>query len=149
MAHRSPVRTLVQLLLTLSVGAVPVALTGAPASADTITGLQTPSGNIQCMYYKDAKNESLRCTVLNSTAVFEKKPADCEFDWGADVGMDAKGKASRLCVSDTVAGKYPVVAYGTQWKKGAFSCTSATSGLTCRNSSRHGFTIAKAKQTIF
>jgi len=145
MAHR----TLIRLLLVASVGLVPMGLSTSPVRADTIAGLQTPSGNIQCMYYKDAKNESLRCTVLNSTAAFEKKPADCDFDWGADVGMDAKGKASRLCISDTVAGKYPVVAYGTQWKKGAFTCTSATSGLTCRNSSRHGFTIAKAKQTIF
>ena len=100
-------------MLTLAIGMTPFALAAAPAGADTIAGIQSPTGNIQCMYYKSGSSESLRCTVLNSTAVFEKKPADCEFDWGADVGMDAKGKASRLCISDTVAGKYPSIAYGT------------------------------------
>jgi hypothetical protein len=153
-------RTLPRLVLRVLVAvaaalALPLVAGGQPAGAQarlqamTITGIQTPTGNIQCMYVKDGASESLRCTVLVSTAAIGPKPASCEFDWGTDVGMDRTGRAQRLCISDTVAGRYPSVAYGTTWRKGAFTCTSALSGLTCRNLSKHGWTISKAKQTIF
>ena len=135
--------------LFIALGAAFGTLSSAPASAQQsgIDTFQTPSGNTQCLY--DGSRKVLRCTVLNSTAKLTPKPADCELDWGSDVELNATGRPGGVCAGDTIAGQYRTVKYGVTWRRGPFSCTPATTGLTCRNLSNHGFTISKAKQRFF
>ena len=135
--------------LFIGLGATLAPLAAAPVSArqSEFDTFQTPSGNTQCLY--DGSRKALRCTVLNSTAKLTPKPADCELDWGSDVELNATGRPSGVCAGDTIQGQYRTVNYGVTWRRGPFACTPATTGLTCRNLSKHGFTISKAKQRFF
>ncbi len=115
----------------------------APAGAD---GFQSPTGGIQCLYFVDSGIQRVRCLVQDSVAKLPKRPADCDFDW-EDIGLAQTGKAYTVCAGDTIAGAYPALAYGKTWKRGVFTCTSAKTGVTCRNPSRRGFRISKTKRT--
>ena len=121
--------------------------TTAP-SAGAANGFQSPTGGIQCRYFDDtsAGGTRMRCYVANSTAKLPKQPATCDFDW-EDAGLNASGKYYTVCAGDTIEGTYPVLAYGATWKRGVFTCTSAKAGITCRNASRKGFRLSRAKRT--
>ena len=131
-----------------------VAPTAAPTTLATTTppapigadGFQSPTGAIQCLYFVDNGIQRIRCLVQDSVAKLPKRPADCDFDW-EDIGLGQTGRAYTVCAGDTVAGAYPLLAYGKTWKRGVFTCTSAKSGVTCRNPSRRGFRISKTKRT--
>ena len=64
--------------------------------------------------------------------------------------MNAKGPAARLCHGDTVMdGSLPVLGYGEVWQRGGFTCKSEQAGVTCFNTDRRGFSLARAKQEVF
>ena len=129
----------------------------APAGADSF---QTPTGGIKCQLVRTfAPGHSvveplggrgqlplIRCTVLGSTAKLPKRPATCDFDW-EDIAVGATGRSFTVCAGDSIEGNFPVLAYGATWKREVFTCTSAKSGVTCRNPSRRGFRISKTKRT--
>ncbi len=119
--------------------------TALPAGADAF---QTPTGGIKCQWVSNltAGAQSVRCTAIGSTAKLPKRPATCDFDW-EDVAVSATGKSFTVCAGDSIEGNFPVLAYGATWKRGVFTCTSAKSGVTCRNPSRRGFRISKTKRT--
>jgi len=110
----------------------------------------TPSGNIECITFFYRGEESLRCDMGALTPSFTKKPADCPADWGSAFGMTSTGEAQVLCHGDTIVGPEQVVLqYGMAIQYGSFNCTSEKTGLTCINLDGHGFTLSKAKQTLF
>ena len=39
--------------------------------------------------------------------------------------------------------RYVVLAYGTTWKQGGLTCSSATTGVTCENGHGHGVFLAR------
>ncbi len=129
---------------TVATTASPPATAG-PASADAF---QTPTGGIKCQLVSNltAGTQSVRCTALGSTAKLPKRPASCDFDW-EDIAVSATGKSFTVCAGDSIEGNFPVLAYGATWKRGVFTCTSAKSGVTCRNPSRRGFRISKTKRS--
>jgi hypothetical protein len=43
----------------------------------------------------------------------------------------------------------PVLTYGATWQHNGFTCTSEQSGVTCFNADRHGFSLSRAKQSVF
>lgn len=119
--------------------------TAAPAAADAF---QIPTGAVKCQLVSNLKpgSQSVRCTAPGSTAKLPKRPATCDFDW-EDIAVSATGKSFTVCAGDSIEGNFPVLAYGARWKRGVFTCTSAKSGVTCRNPSRRGFRISKTKRT--
>ena len=127
------------------------ALLLAPVAADAgITGFQTSSGNIFCAYVSFEDDRSLRCDISRTTNPAPPKPRSCEHDWGFSFGLTPRGKARRLCVSDTpMDPSFKVLAYGKTWKRGAFTCRSRTTHLRCTNPRGHGFQISRSKQTLF
>ncbi len=127
---------------------VPATAAPTTASSALANGFQSPTGGIQCRYFDDAAagGTRMRCFVANSTARLPKQPTTCDFDW-EDVGLNATGRYYTVCAGDSVEGTYPVLAYGATWKRGVFTCTSAKSGVTCRNASRKGFRASKTKRT--
>ncbi|HET6505836.1 MAG TPA: DUF6636 domain-containing protein [Baekduia sp.] len=115
--------------------------------ASSITTFQTPSHGIACAY--STSPASLRCDVRD-VADRPKRPKSCELDYGDAFGLDAQGRARRLCVGDTVADpKAKVIAYGTTQHHGPFTCTSRTTGLRCATKAGHGFSLSRETQKLF
>jgi hypothetical protein len=112
-------------------------------------GFQSPSKNIACQYFDYDRQNILRCDI----AVMEgkpRRPADCDLDYGGAFEMNAKGSAARICHGDTVMDpRLPVLGYDEVWQRGGFTCKSERTGVTCFNSDRHGFSLARAKQEVF
>lgn len=133
-------------------------IAGLYSTAGNVTSVQqteidynivSPSGNIECNLWTNG-NEELRCDMGALTYSFPDKPEDCPIDWGSSFGMFSMGPAEVLCVGDTIVGPLKVVIeYGQTIQYGSFLCTSEKTGLTCRNLDGHGFTLSKAKQTLF
>ncbi|MGV3524974.1 MAG: DUF6636 domain-containing protein [Candidatus Sericytochromatia bacterium] len=116
-----------------------------PAAGAQAPGFRTPSGNIACDLYDGI----LRCDLLKNEAPIPPQPKDCELDWGNMFSMGVRGKPSRLCAGDTVFGNQAVLPYGKTWSQGGFHCTSAATGLTCRNRDKHGWMLNQRVQKFF
>lgn len=90
--------------------------------------------------------QSVRCNVIGSTAKLPKRPATGDFDW-EDIAVNAIRPVVHGVCRDSIEGNFPVLPFGATWKRGVFTCTSAKSGVTCRNPSRRGFRISKTRRT--
>jgi hypothetical protein len=101
-----------------------------------------PSGNIACGYSTDFGPVTLRCDILSGLR--PEPRGRCELDWtGLSMG---RGSARPTCAGDTVYDrKAPVLRYGTVWKRGPFTCVSLLIGLSCVNSTGHGFFLSKER----
>ena len=93
----------------------------------------------------------LRCEVASHLNPVPKQAGRCvEGVWGRAVLMGSTGPAHALCISATVLEPTaPVLAYGRVWKRGAFGCSSRATGLTCRNSSGHGWHLSRDRSRLF
>jgi hypothetical protein len=136
-----PFRSLIGLALMLT--------TGGTMAQSAPAGFQSPSKNIACQYFDYDKQNILRCDI-SAMDTKPRRPADCELDYGGAFEMNAKGPAARICHGDTVMDKaLPVLGYGEVWQRGGFTCKSEPTGVTCFNTERKGFSLAKAKQDVF
>ena len=119
--------------------ALVVAGLAAPGSAGAaLRSFKMPSKRIFCLYSSGSGNlTQIRCdvTFLN--------------DVGFTIGRSGKGH--RIHPTDTVADPGAgTLAYGTSRRFGVFTCTSRTSGLTCRNrKTHHGFALSREHQRLF
>jgi hypothetical protein len=140
--------------------ALGLAILTAPAVATPTTAtaareyFETPSRNIACGWFADLDKPSrayLRCEIRSLLSPMPKRPASCDVDWGYGMSMASTGRASVLCAGDTVRrpDTRSILAYGSTWRKRGFSCTSATVGLTCRNTSGHGFFLSRERWRRF
>ena len=112
-------------------------------------GFQSPSKNIACQYFDYDKQNILRCDIA-AMETRPRRPADCDLDYGGAFEMNAKGPAVRLCHGDTVMDpRLPVLGYDEVWQRGGFTCKSERTGVTCFNTDRRGFSLARAKQEVF
>ena len=125
----------------------------APAGERIATGTSyffaTPSGKIGCGVFRDPT--TLRCDTKYETSFSRSGHTCTEGDYGHafEVGESGAGKA--ICAGDTVlsATDTHTIPYGRTWLLGPFSCTSRTTGLTCRNGQGHGLSLSKEKQALF
>ena len=130
---------------------LPLLVLANPAFADdALLFFRAPSGNINCLIALGEYAEA-RCDMIQLTPSYTKAPADCDLDWGSSfaIGLsDRKGKLA--CVGDTVIDqRATVLGYGQTLSLGGFACRSEKTGMTCTNPAGHGFSIAKAMQTLF
>ncbi len=140
----------VALLLALS-GVVLV--TAGPASSFTrLPGIRSPSGNIRC-FVVPGRASVLRCEIVHSvySARLQARcmaPNGTGVDWHG-FELTVTGKGAVTCSSGilynpgTQRPSYVTLAYGRTWRQGAFTCTSRTIGLTCRNRAGHGLFISR------
>ena len=121
-----------------------LALTGSSASLGV--DFTTASRNIGCA----GDSTFVRCDIRTTRAKPPPKPRSCKFDWGNAFELRQRGRARRLCYSDTVLGSRRVLAYGKSVKLGRrITCTSRRSGLTCRNRDGHGFFLSRQRVRLF
>lgn len=135
-------------LLTLLglAAALLVPATGAFA----LVQFQSPSTNIGCI--GDAA--SVRCDIRTTSATPPKRPKACRYDWGSAFEVNRTGRGHGLCAGDTALATpgdgRRKLAYGTSIRLGPkLVCTSRTTGMTCRNSGGHGFTLSRTVTRLF
>jgi hypothetical protein len=137
----------------LAVCAVALALLPAAnaAAATSSSYFETPSKNIVCGYASGGGQTELQCGIVSGLHPPGPKPkGGCH---GIDpasnrLELSPTGRPAGFCSGD--AGVFarvrlaPVLAYGQTWHKGAYSCSSATNGVTCRNGAGNGFFLSRA-----
>lgn len=119
----------------------------APASAD-ISGFTSPSGNIGCML----DETFVRCDIRQRDWTPPPRPSDCPSFTGYGQGIEiAAGHRPRfVCAGDTAYSLSAALPYGHSMSAGPLTCTSAESGMTCRDDgSGHGFTLSRQGYQLF
>jgi len=129
-----------------SPGAVaPSPTTPTPASTAGPGRFASPSGNIEC----DMSRSGVTCTIASITFT-PPAAAGCTGALGHVVALDSSG-VHLPCPegpAPTVAGAdVPELVYGSSSTVGAFTCTSATNGVTCTDESGVGFRLARSAFT--
>jgi len=102
---------------------------------------ETPSKNISCGF----SSSGVRCDIAKHDWVVLPRPADCDYDYGQGVKLEA-GPAGYVCAGDTMMGSPDAVrlAYGGVVVAGDFTCTSTKAGVTCRNTATgRGFSLSR------
>lgn len=139
-------------LLALALGAY----ASDRADAQDPSGFRSPSGNIHCQYFKAAAGDppgssTLRCDLAATSNPQPRRPRDCPLEYGHAFEMlERGGSPGRICHGDTaIDASLPVLAYGSVWTRGGFTCRSEPSGVTCTNSEGRGFALARAVQRLF
>jgi hypothetical protein len=122
-----------------------VAAFALPSAADAAVHFRTPSGNIGCY----ADRSGIRCDIGRTDFAAPPQPASCDFDYGNAFQMSRTSRSRRICHSDTVLGARRVLGYGRTLRVGAFTCSSRTSGLTCRNTAGHGWFLSRERARLF
>jgi hypothetical protein len=106
-------------------------------------GFLTPSGNIACNVGRlgpaASSPRGIACSVYS-----ESDSRGIKTWW-----MRVTGRAQAAHVRANAASDYPKLAYGRTYAWHGIRCTSASTGLTCRNSSGHGFFLSRQRQRIF
>jgi hypothetical protein len=136
-----------RILIALAVAA---AVLIPATSALALVQFQSPTTNIGCI--GDAT--SVRCDVRTTSAKAPKKPKSCQYDWGSAFEVNRTGRGHGLCAGDTALATpgdgRRKLAYGKSIKLGTkLTCTSRTTGMTCRNSGGHGFTLSRTVIRLF
>ena len=126
--------------------------------AGQIGHFKSPSGNIVCEYFLDWENRNggrqalIICAIrsgLKPKPPYTPQCAAAGLDHNADrINLLATGRALPVVCSGD-AGPFigerdaRVLGYGKTWSGGGIRCTSAETGLTCRNKSGHGFFLSR------
>ena len=132
--------------VALIIVAVAAILAGAGASAALGIEFRTPSGNIGCA----GDSTFVRCDIAATRTKPPPKPKSCRYDWGYAFRLGQRGRARRICVSDSTLDAARILPYGRTQKFGRrITCTSRRTGLTCRNRDGHGFFLSRARVRLF
>jgi hypothetical protein len=132
-------------------GAAPAAAAPAPPSASTSaasTRFALPSRNIGC----EITAKAATCTIASSTAS-PPAVASCKGSVGQVLTVTASG-ASTPCIDGPPPGPAApdasVLGYGQSTTAGDFTCTSSSTGVTCKHDpSGKGFQLARAGSKLF
>lgn len=132
-----------------------LALTTISAAAeendpDRPLGFTSPSGNISC--YAEATPPALVCEISTTDwAPVVKNDCD-ELDSGKQLSMTTSSMPipGWWCRGDTWlhAGIKPLP-YGKDWQSGDFTCRSEPTGVTCRNTVGHGWSLSRRNVRLF
>lgn len=153
-----------------------LATTAANAQSQSFTyeeanqGFKTPSGNIVCMSGVTMQNgkediPSIDCRIgkVDHWTMTSPSCTPAKWDKFNVFTIEHRAKQARLdCIESNYAeivreqqqfGLFKnglrVLNYGDTWRLGGVSCTSEMSGLTCRNTEGHGFSLSRKSQSVF
>ena len=124
----------------------------ATATGATLPGIRSPTGNITCLYVP-GKPQFVLCRIATADYVpsLRKHCASKPYyvDW-AGFSLPAKGKGVVACAGgpaydpQTQHPRYVTLAYGRTWRRGPFTCRSATTGITCTNGAGHRLFVSRS-----
>lgn len=119
----------------------------AGTGSATAEGLlfKSPSGNIECGMHEYGAD----CSIRDFTQTYTTKPEDCDFDWGNHFVVEPKGKGILGCFSDYRGEPTFTMPYGSSLSYNGVTCNSEPTGMTCVNRDGGGFSIRRAKQSLF
>ena len=99
------------------------------------------------------KYGTARCDILQRSWKPPARPASCPtiVDYGQGAIVARTGRARLVCAGDTSMDPHaPILPYGRTIVRGVLSCSSATTGMTCRSSrTGHGFFISRQGFRLF
>jgi hypothetical protein len=140
-------------LQRLSVAAVALILFASAgwSSASAQEGFRSPTGNIHCQFHAIDNDAVIRCDLAQVSNRSFPRPRSCDLEWGQAFEISGRGtRGQPLCYGDTVQDpRLPVLAYGQSWQRSGLTCISEQTGVSCRNARGHGFTLARAAQSVF
>ena len=113
-----------------------------------LPGIRTPTGNISCAL---TPGGTLYCEIKHANYAKAAQQRCSDLDWhGFELAPTRRGALT--CTGGIlIVGRvrYRTLAYGTTWRRGAFTCTSRFSGLTCTNSAGHGVFVSRESYRLF
>ena len=119
---------------------------------------QSPSRNIQCDYGYGNGVAHVRCGIKSGLKPVSRKGAGCFPNvWVVLNATGVAGATGSFCAGEDAPDAGPfaprsvarVLGYGKEWSGGGLRCTSAATGLTCRNKSGHGFFLSREHWRAF
>ena len=146
------VSLLISTAAATAVAAVTMSSTAVGSSgARVVPGFVSPSGNIHCHYDPRAvappngTRRLLTCALLHADYAMRLQRRCLAGDWHG-FGLGAKARPTIFCTGNpdfSIRPVYTTLAYGKSWVRGAFTCTSRITGVTCRNQRGHGVFISR------
>ncbi|MDX6442197.1 MAG: hypothetical protein QOE43_1926 [Gaiellaceae bacterium] len=128
-----------------------VLVAAASASAATLPGFRSPSGNISCLFIPSGGSKApaaMLCKLAHADYA-QTLQARCHgLDWHGFL-LPAARKGAVNCSGgilynpSTQHPSYITLAYGKTWLQKMFSCTSKLNGVNCSNPSGHGMFISR------
>ena len=122
----------------------------APASAETLPGFRSPSGNIRCFV---TGGPTLLCELRRASyaaALQRRCITRADVDWhGFQLGR--RGSGAVTCTGgilydpDSQHPSTRVLPYGRVWKSGPFTCSSHRIGVTCTTRNGHGLFVSRER----
>jgi len=121
-----------------------------PSMAQDQVQFRTADDNIHCLIVP-GDFADVRCDIDDFTPSFTIAPLGCDLDWEGSFIIGADQPRGELgCVGDTIVDPFSrVIKDGATISRGNFSCVAAQSDLTCVNLDGHGFTLTRARQSLF
>lgn len=127
---------------------------GAATAATRLAGFRSPSGNIACLLVPGPPG-TLLCTLRHAdyAAALQSRcmgPDGSGVDWHG-FALTATGKGAVNCSGGilfspgTQRPSYVTLPYGSTWRRGAFACSSRTTGVTCRTPAGHGLFVSRQR----
>ncbi|MFN8187805.1 MAG: DUF6636 domain-containing protein [Gaiellales bacterium] len=135
-------------LTLIGVAAIVVSLAVVAPAAGKHAFWQTPSKRIHCAWFSPPS--FLRCDIDGGLRPKPSRPASCRDDFGQGLEMSRTGRSKVVCAGDSTNDPSArVLAYGTNWKRGGFTCKVRTTGVRCTNASGHGFFLSRERWSRF
>jgi hypothetical protein len=121
----------------------------APINIVHVTTFESPSRNIGCVVL----DGTARCDINHRDWSPPPHPASCpqEVDFGQGLQVHGSAAGGFVCAGDTAMDpSAPKLAYGSASVEGPFRCVSATTGMTCTDTTTgHGFFISIQSYRLF
>lgn len=107
----------------------------------------SPSGNIVC----GASGNGVLCHIgeADNLKPLRPIPKDCPTDWENWFYIGRSGSANHVCKGDWDFGNPTPLNFGSSTTINGITCTSQSTGMTCKNKQGHGFSVGKQNQKFF
>ena len=142
--------------MTYSFVSIPAILTVAtwlalPAQArdgDSIW-FHTPSRNINCVGTTIDNVSYMNCTLLKISTL-TVKGMNCDQERNIFFEVKKSGGAKPFCVDGDLGNIHAITLdYGKSVTFDAITCTASATGMECKNSQGHGYSLSKNAQRMF